>query len=64
MFRFGVENRHYHLLSREHLGPPISGTFAVSCIFRRIHHEITADCVQIPKLGGVRGGLERLRSGP
>jgi hypothetical protein len=30
----------------------------VPCIFRRIHREITADCVPIPRIGGVRGGRD------
>ena len=35
------------------------GILSVSCIFLRIQRENTSDCVQIPRIGGVRGGREQ-----
>lgn len=34
------------------------GVFPVSCIFRRFLYELTADCSELPRTGGVRGGLD------
>lgn len=31
--------------------------FTISCIPSRFQTEITADCSEIPRIGGVRGGL-------
>ena len=58
-FQMRVENKDYHQLLGEHLGPSIFGVITVSCIFRRYWRENTADCWGIPRTGGVRGGLER-----
>jgi hypothetical protein len=35
----------------------LSGAFPFSCIPSHFHHENTADSVQIPRIGGVRGGV-------
>jgi hypothetical protein len=35
------------------------GVFSISCIFRRIQRETTADCSAMPRTGGVRRGRER-----
>jgi hypothetical protein len=52
-----VDTKDYQL-SNEHLGSSIYDALSVSCIFHRFQCQNTADCSEIPRTGGVRGGRD------